>query len=82
MRSIFIFGAIAIFMHGCVSEDHFGKSNRSEIKTFVIPGQSGISVINNDSLTVVVTIPETMTDFMLVPLKKSPSKLDVARMVI
>ncbi len=67
MRSIFILVAIAIFLLGCVSEDHFGKSNRSEIKTFVIPGQSGNSVINNDSLTVVVTIPETITDFMLVP---------------
>jgi len=67
MKSIFILGVISILLLGCVSEDHFGKSNRSEIKTFVIPGQSGISVINNDSLTVVVTIPETMTDFMLVP---------------
>ena len=67
MRSIFILGAIAVFLLGCVSEDHFGKSNRSEIKTFLIPGQSGNSVINNDSLTVVVTVPETMTDFMLAP---------------
>lgn len=73
MRSIFIFGAIAVFMLGCVNEDHFGKSNRSEIKTFVIPGQSGNSVINNDSLTVVVTIPETMTDFMLEPTEISLS---------
>jgi hypothetical protein len=67
MRYIIILGAIAIFLLGCVNEDRFGKSNRSEIKTFVIPGQSGSSVINNDSLTVVVTIPETMTDFTLTP---------------
>ena len=67
MRSVFILMAIAIVLFGCVKEDQFGKSNRSEIKTFVIPGQSGVSVINHDSLTVVVTIPETVTDFMLVP---------------
>lgn len=67
MRYIFIVGAMALSLLGCVSEDHFGKSNRSEIKTFVIPGQTGSSVINNDSLTVVVTIPDTMTDFMLEP---------------
>mgnify|MGYP001817171407 FL=1 len=67
MRYLFLLSAIAIFLQGCVSEDHFGKSNRSEIKTFVIPGQSGSSVINNDSLTISVTIPETMTDFMLTP---------------
>jgi len=67
MRYLFILGVVAIFLQACVSEDHFGKSSRSEIKTFVIPGQSGSSVINNDSLTVVVTIPETMTDFMLIP---------------
>ena len=67
MRHLFILIAIAFLLLGCVSEDHFGKSNRSEIKTFVIPGQSGSSVINNDSLTVVVTVPETVTDFMLAP---------------
>lgn len=67
MRSSFITVAIAIFLFSCVSDDHFGKSNRSEIKTFVVPGQSGSSVINNDSLTIVVTIPDTMTDFFLEP---------------
>ena len=67
MRYLFILGAVVVLLQGCVREDHFGKSNRSEIKTFVIPGQSGSSVINNDSLTVVVTMPETITDFMLAP---------------
>ena len=79
MRHLFILIAIAFFLLGCVSEDHFGKSNRSEIKTFVIPGQSGSSVINNDSLTVVVTIPESMTDFMLTPSEIGLSNLASVR---
>lgn len=77
MKHLVIIGAIAIFLCSCVSEDHFGKSSRSEIKTFVIPGQSGNSVINNDSLTVVVTIPETMTDFML-----EPSEISISNFAI
>jgi hypothetical protein len=56
-----------LFLFSCVKEDHFGKSNRGEIKSFLIPGQSGSSIINNDSLTVVVTMPESTTDFMLTP---------------
>ena len=28
---------IVILMNGCVTEDYFGKSDRSQIKSFVIP---------------------------------------------
>lgn len=58
---------ISIILSGCIKEDQFGKSNRSEIKTFLISGQSGNTVINNDSLTVVIPISETMTDFNFTP---------------
>lgn len=67
MRKVFMLFVIVGMLFGCVKEDQFGKSNRSEIKTFAIPGQIGNSVINNDSLIVVVTVPETIMDFMLTP---------------
>lgn len=63
---ILVVGSL-LFLVSCISEDHFGKSNRGEIKSFLIPGQSGNSIINNDLLTVVVTMPESTTDFMLTP---------------
>ena len=67
MRTIIFLLTSAIFFAGCVKEDHFGQSDRAQIKTFIIPGQSGNTIINNDSLTVVVPIPETTTDFILTP---------------
>ncbi len=59
--------ALFIFFFGCVKEDRFGKSDHAEIKTFTVQGQSGNSVINNDSLTVVVPIPDTISNFVLTP---------------
>lgn len=56
-----------ISLSACVQEDHFGKSTRAEIKTFVISGQSDNAIIDTDSLTIVVTVPETTTDFSLTP---------------
>ena len=67
MRAVFILVAVLFMLGACVKEDHFGKSNRAEIKTFVVSGQSGNSVINNDAQTVVVTVPENVIDFMLTP---------------
>ena len=58
---------IVILMNGCVTEDYFGKSDRSQIKSFVIPGQSGISNIDNEQLTIDVTMPEDVTDLTLTP---------------
>lgn len=51
----------------CVKEDQFGLSDRAQIKTFVIPGQSGNTLIDQDSLTIVVPMPENTLDFTLTP---------------
>ena len=67
MRAVFTLIAIATLLFGCVREDQFGKSDRAEIKTCVIPGQNGTSVIDDEELTIVVTVPETTLDFMLTP---------------
>lgn len=67
MRALFTLLAVAALLFGCVREDQFGKSDRAEIKTFVIPGQSGTSAIDDETLTIVVTVPETTMDFMLTP---------------
>ncbi len=67
MRILAVALLALIFLNGCVAEDHFGKSNRSEIKTFVIPGQSGVSNINDEELTIDVTMPEEVIDLTLTP---------------
>jgi hypothetical protein len=67
MRAFLILAAVVLLHSGCVREDQFGKSDRAEIKTFVIPGQSGVSDIDEETLTIVVTVPETTMDFMLTP---------------
>ncbi len=58
---------VLVLLSGCVSEDYFGKSDRSEIKEFVIPGQSGVSNIDSDQLTIDVTVPENVIDLTLTP---------------
>lgn len=58
---------VLALLSGCVTEDYFGKSDRSEIKEFVIPGQSGVSNIDNDQLTIDVTMPEDVIDLTLTP---------------
>lgn len=63
VKSLLVFALIT----GCVTEDYFGKSDRSEIKSFVIPGQSGFSDIDNEALTIDVTMPEDVTDLTLTP---------------
>jgi len=45
-----------ILVAGCISEDRFGRSTQNDIKEFEIPGQAGVSVINKDSLTVVIPV--------------------------
>lgn len=61
-----LFGSLFV-LSGCVKEDHFGKSNRAQIKTFVVIGQSSNAVIKQDSLSILVTVPETTLDFTLTP---------------
>ena len=74
MKNIVIILSLCIFsLTSCVKEDHFGHSNRAQIKSFVIEGQSGNTIINNDSLTIIVTVPETTTDFILIPIEISVS---------
>ncbi len=78
MRAFLILIAVvSSIFSGCVREDQFGKSDRAAIKTFVIPEQSGNSVIDNDSLTVIVTVPETTMDFTLTPSEISVSNFAV-----
>ncbi len=58
---------VLLLLVACVKDDHFGQSNRAQITSFVIPGQSSNATISQDSLTIVVTVPETTTDFTLTP---------------
>ncbi len=48
---IFVFLSVS-----CIPDDKFGLSTRKEIKEFEIPGQAGVSVINMDSLSVVIPV--------------------------
>lgn len=59
----------------CVSEDKFGLSVRNDIKEFEIPGQAGVSVINKDSLTVVIPV-----NFDYDQSSVSPSKIVLSNM--
>lgn len=68
MRSVPVtLSIIMLLLSSCVKEDHFGKSERAQMKSFIIPGQSGVSVINHDSLSIVVTMPESTVKFELTP---------------
>jgi hypothetical protein len=59
----------------CIPEDKFGLSTRKEIKEFEIPGQAGVSVINKDSLTVVIPV-----DFDYDQSSATPSKIVLSNM--
>jgi len=67
MRAIFKSVLFVVLLAGCVTEDYFGESDRSVIKTFVIPGQNGVSNINDEQLTIDVTVPENVIDLTLTP---------------
>jgi len=67
MRRLLKLLFLVFLLAGCVTEDYFGKSDRSEVKTFVIPGQSGVSNIDNEQLTIDVTMPEDVIDLTLTP---------------
>ncbi len=67
MRTMMRHLMLTLLVLGCVEEDHFGKSDRAVIKTFVIPGQVGNAVIDNEELTIVVTVPDTTIDFEFAP---------------
>ena len=58
-----------LLFSSCIKEDHFGKSSHAEIKTFVIQGQAGNTIINQDSLTIVIPVPETTIDFSFKPIE-------------
>lgn len=58
---------LIVGLGACVKEQHFGASHWAQIKTFVLEGQTGNAVINHDSLTIEVTVPESTTDFNFVP---------------
>jgi hypothetical protein len=65
-----VFVSLLIFFFlfsSCIKEDHFGKSGHAEIKTFVVQGQNGNTIINQDSLTIVIPVPETTLDFSFKP---------------
>lgn len=64
---VFILGLFLLSLGACIKEDHFGKSDRALIKTFVIPGQNGNSIIDEVAQTIQVTVPENVTDFNLTP---------------
>ncbi|HEY9113333.1 MAG TPA: PCMD domain-containing protein [Bacteroidales bacterium] len=48
---------LATLLTACVKEDYFGLSSYGNIKKFLVSNQAGNSIINNDSMTVVVEIP-------------------------
>ncbi len=48
---------LATLLTSCVKEDYFGLSGYGNIKSFLVSNQAGNSIINNDSMTVVVEIP-------------------------
>ena len=51
----FLFFLIFISV-SCIQDDKFGLSERKDIKEFEIPNQAGVSVIDKDSLTVVIPV--------------------------
>jgi hypothetical protein len=56
-RHINIILLFAVILSSCVKEDYFGLSGYGNIKSFLLSNQAGNSVINNDSMSVVVEIP-------------------------
>jgi hypothetical protein len=67
MKSFNFLLIFSLLFSSCIKEDHFGKSSHAEIKTFVIQGQVGNTTINQDSLTIVIPVPETTIDFSFKP---------------
>lgn len=59
----------------CIPDDKFGLSSRKDIKEFEIPGQSGVSVIDKNSLTVVIPV-----DFGYDQSSVAPSKIVLPNM--
>ncbi len=72
-RSIFLITLLIAVGVSCVKEDQFGLSYRNQIMSFSIQGQNGNTLIDQDSLTIVVPMPENTTDFNLTPSEISHS---------
>jgi len=54
MKYIYLF--FVFLSVSCIPDDKFGLSTWKEIKEFEVPGQAGVSVINKDSLTIVIPV--------------------------
>ena len=66
MKSILM--AFALLLLGaCIQEDEFGLSSFKEIKTFTLPGQTGLSTINKEERIIEIQIPEGIALEALAP---------------
>lgn len=65
-RSVVLVLCVA-FLWSCVSEDHFGKSAKALIHAFEIEEQIGTATIDNEALTVTISVSEEQTDLKLAP---------------
>lgn len=67
-RSPFIFVlASAILLQACIKEDKFGLSSFKEVKAFELPGQAGLTTINNDDRSILIPMSEGAALTNLVP---------------
>jgi len=64
MKYLSIF-SIVLLSVSCINDDYFGKSNRAQIKTFVLQGQNGSATINHDELSIQVPVFDSIADFNL-----------------
>jgi hypothetical protein len=55
------------FLWSCVNEDHFGKSGKALIHAFEVEGQMGTAVIDNEALTIAVSVSDQQVDLYLAP---------------
>lgn len=59
MKWLAYFAAIVLLLTACVKEDYFGKSAYKQIFYFTINGQSGNTIINEDSLIIRIPVSPT-----------------------
>ncbi|PCE63378.1 PCMD domain-containing protein [Sediminicola luteus] len=67
MKNIVVSVLSVAFLWSCVSEDHFGKSGKALIQTFELEGQVGTTVIDNEALTIAVSVTDQQIDLNLAP---------------
>ncbi len=56
-----------IGLESCIEEDTFGLSWFKEIRTFQLPGQAGVTTINNEELSILIPMSEGADLTGLVP---------------